>query len=112
MELLVCVVNDPNKIDEILEAFLEIGITGATIIDSAGMGGTLVKDVPVFADFKQVLPGQTTNNKTIFSVIADKEKLQQAITAIEQIVGNLQSPATGIIFTVPVNFVKGLKPEL
>ena len=52
MELLICVINDPAKVDEILEAFLEIGITGATIVDTYGMGKTLVQDVPIFAGFR------------------------------------------------------------
>lgn len=112
MELLICVINDPSKVDEILEAFLEIGITGATIIDTYGMGKTLVQDVPIFAGFRNLLSGSSKYNKTIFSVIREKEKVEQAITAIEKIVGGLENPSTGIVFTIPVNFVKGLKPEL
>ena len=37
-ELLICVVNDPAKVEEILEAFIDIGVTGATIVDTYGMG--------------------------------------------------------------------------
>ena len=32
MHLLIAVVNDPEKVDEILSGYLEVGITGATII--------------------------------------------------------------------------------
>ena len=112
MQLLVCVINDPSKVDEILEAFLEMGITGATIIDSFGMGCQLVQDVPIFAGFRNLLSGSSQYNKTIFSVIDDEEKLREAVRTVENIVGNLKSPSSGIIFTIPVNFVKGLKPEL
>jgi nitrogen regulatory protein PII len=112
MQLLVCVINDPAKVDEILEAFIEIGITGATIIDTYGMGRTLVQDVPIFAGFRNLLSGTSKYNKTIFSVIDEDDKVNQATAAIETIVGELETPSSGIVFTIPVNFVKGLKPEL
>lgn len=112
MQLLVCVINDPSKVDEILEAFIEIGITGATIIDSFGMGRELIQEVPIFAGFRNLLSGSSKYNKTIFSVIGEEEKLHKAVTAVENIVGSMKTPSTGIIFTIPVNFVKGLKPEI
>jgi nitrogen regulatory protein PII len=112
MELLVCVINDPSKVDEILEAFLEIGITGATIIDTYGMGRTLVQDVPIFAGFRNLLSGPSKYNKTLFSVIDSKEKVDNAIKAIEAITGELENPSTGIVFTIPLSHVKGLSPGL
>ncbi|NIT87525.1 MAG: hypothetical protein GWN82_11915, partial [Gemmatimonadetes bacterium] len=41
MRLLVAVINDPEKLDEILSGFLEMGITGATVLSSEGMGRVL-----------------------------------------------------------------------
>lgn len=111
MQLLMCVINDPSKVDDILQAFLEIGITGATIIDSYGMGKILVQDIPIFAGFRSMLSGGTNYNKTIFSLVEDEQKVQDAVKAVEIITGDLDSPASGIIFSIPVNFVKGLVPE-
>jgi len=112
MELLVCVINEPNKVDEILQAFLEIGVTGATVLDSQGMGTTLVEDVPIFAGFRNVLPGLGKSNKTIFSVIKDHATVERATAAIERICGSFATPSTGILFTIPLSSVKGLRPEL
>ncbi len=112
MKLLVSVINEPAKVDEILEAFIEIGVTGATILDTYGMGRTLVQDVPIFAGFRSLLSGTSKYNKTIFTVIDSEQKLEQAIAAIESITGNVDDSSTGIIFTLPVDFVKGLKPEI
>lgn len=112
MDLLVCVVNEPRKVDEILQAFLEIGVTGATVIDSYGMGALLVEDIPIFAGFRSLLAGSSKYNKTIFSVVKDREVTERAVAAVEKICGDLENPSTGIVFTVPVNFVKGLQPEL
>jgi nitrogen regulatory protein P-II 1 len=41
MRLLVAVINDPEKLDETLSGFLELGITGATVLNSEGMGRVL-----------------------------------------------------------------------
>ncbi len=111
-QLLICVVNEPSKVEEILEAFIDIGVTGATIIDSYGMGGVLTRDIPIFAGFRQVLSGSGSNNKTIFSVIDSDETLQATVKAIESICGDLDNPSTGIMMTLPLSFVKGLRPEL
>ena len=112
MRLLVCVINEPRKIDDILQAFLEIGVTGATVIDTYGMGSLLVEDIPIFAGFRGLLSASGKYNKTIFSVIRDDATLERAVAAVEEICGDLDSPATGIMFTLPVDFVKGLQPEL
>ena len=45
MELLIAVINDVDLMDEVLAGFLEIGITGATVLDSEGMGRVLSHDI-------------------------------------------------------------------
>ncbi len=110
MELLVAVINDPNRIEEIVEAFLEIGITGATIIDSFGMGKVLSQDIPIFAGFRHLLAGSSASNKTILSVIRDPEIVDLAFAALQKVCGNLENPSTGIAFTIPVGRVQGLRP--
>jgi nitrogen regulatory protein PII len=111
MELLVCVINEPGKVDEILQAFLDIGVTGATILDSQGMGTTLVEDVPIFAGFRNFLAGVGKQNKTILSVVKDHETVERAVASLEKICGSFETPSTGIVFTLPVTFVKGLRSE-
>jgi nitrogen regulatory protein P-II 1 len=112
MRLLVCIITEPRKVDEILQAFLEIGVTGATVVDSYGMGSLLVEDIPIFAGFRGLLSASGKYNKTIFSVIKETETVERAVAAIEEVCGDLQTPSTGIVFTVPVDFVQGLQPEL
>ena len=62
--LLIAVVNDADKVDEILSGFLEIGITGATIISSEGMGRLLSHDIPIFAGLQTLLQGSRPQNRT------------------------------------------------
>ena len=109
--LLVAIVNDPEKVDEILAGFLELGITGATIISSEGMGQLLSHDIPIFAGLHTLISGSRPQNRTILSVLP-QAIVPETMELLQEITGNLDSPATGIAFTLPVDSVVGLAPEL
>lgn len=111
MHLLITVVNDPEKVDEILSGYLEIGITGATIINSEGMGRVLSHDIPIFAGLQTLISRSRPQNRTIFSVIEDK-MVDPALSLLQEVCGDLAAPATGIAFTLPLTRVVGLAPEL
>jgi nitrogen regulatory protein PII len=112
MQLLIAVINQEEKLDQILAGFLELGITGATVIRSEGMGRVLSHDVPIFAGLQTLLSRARPQNQTIFSVIREEVKVQGAIELLQRVCGNLDDPATGIAFTLPVQQVVGLAPEL
>ena len=112
MDLLVAVINNEDRIEEILRGFLEIGISGATVIDSHGMGRLLGGDMPDFAKLQTLVAGTRPRNQTLFSVIDDPAKTEAALEAIQRICGSLTSPATGIAFTMPLSRVVGLAPSL
>jgi nitrogen regulatory protein PII len=112
MTLLIFICNDPEKLEEVLEGYLEVGITGATIIDSLGMGHILSTEVPIFAGFQSLFSAASAYNKTIMSVIKEPEKVQATLDIIEEICGPLGTPGVGIAFTVPIENVRGLAPEI
>lgn len=112
MTLLVFICNQPEKLEEVLEGFLEVGITGATIIDTVGMGQILSSEVPIFAGFRSLFRGAATVNKTIMSVIDGEEKVREALSILEEIIEDLDQPGSGIAFTIPIENVRGLMPEL
>jgi len=111
MHLLIAVVNDPEKVDEILSGYLELGITGATIINSEGMGRVLSHDIPIFAGLQTLISRSRPQNRTIFSVVED-DKVGPAVALLQEVCGDLSAPATGIAFTFPLDRVVGLAPEL
>ncbi|MCA1950306.1 MAG: hypothetical protein LDL24_07025 [Treponema sp.] len=108
MKLLVLILNDEAFLEEILEAYIEAGISRATILDSEGMGRFLTYEVPLFADFKDFIKGNKPYNKTILSLIEDEAVLDHLVPLIEKTVGSLEQPGTGIMFTVPVDWVHGI----
>ena len=112
MQLLIVVINQEGKLDDILSGFLEIGITGATIINSEGMARVLTHDIPIFAGIQTLISRSRPQNLTFFSVVDDDEKVDAAIAMIQDVCGTLEDPGTGIVFTVPVSRAIGVAPEL
>lgn len=111
MELLIAVVNHPDKLDEIFSGFVELGITGATLLTSEGMGRVLAREVPILAGVAALSARTRAQNHTILSVMPP-EKIESVIALLEEVCGDFSDPATGIVITVPVSRVIGLAPEL
>jgi nitrogen regulatory protein PII len=106
-ELFICVLNRPEAVEDVIAAFIEIGVPGCTIIDSKGMGKIISQDIPIFSGFKNMFSGTRESNVTIFSVM-DSDLVDKAIKIIEEIHVSFAEPASGIVFTLPVNRVKGI----
>ena len=111
MKLLVFILNNEEYLEEVMAAYVESGVTGATIVDSEGMGRFLTYEIPLFAGFKEFMKGNKPYNKTILSVIRDDETLNSVKELVDEIVGGLDNPGTGIMFTLPIDWVYGLVPE-
>jgi len=111
VKLLVFVLNNEEYLEDVLEAFVEAGVAGATLLDSEGMGRFLAYEVPLFASFREFMKGNKPYNKTIISVIKNDSVVQRAKELVDKVVGGLENPGTGIMFTVPVDWAVGLVPE-
>jgi len=111
MKLLILILNKVEKLEEVLEGFIEIGISGATVIDSVGMGHIISEEVPIFAGLRFMFTGSKPHNKTILSVFK-KEKEEPLVRLLKKILGDLNKPGTGILFIFPIDRVEGLKPEI
>jgi nitrogen regulatory protein PII len=111
VQLLIAVINEEEKLDEIMSGLVELGVTGATLLGSEGMGRVISHDIPIFAGLARLASRSRPRNQTIFSVIEDA-KIDGVVALLQEICGDLENPATGIVFTVPVNRVVGLAPEL
>ena len=108
MYLMVLVLNESELLDETLEKLYEIGITGATVINSQGMGRTICENVPLFGGLSSMFKECRPANNTIFSVIDDEKKINQVLEIVETVTGDLQTAGKGIFFTIPLHQVKGI----
>lgn len=109
MKLMIFVLNDISKLEAVLSKLEHDGIRGATILQSRGMAMALENymEGSFLGSLRAVMEPDREENKTVFAVIKD-DQTQIAVNAIEHIVGSLDEPNTGILFTVPIDYVKGL----
>ncbi len=107
MKLVIFVLNKEEFSNEVLETLVELGISGATVIDSVGMGRILAHDIPIFAGFRNLLQESRPGNKTILTVIED-QKVEPLLSSLERMIGNFDEPGNGIFISLPLDFVKGI----
>lgn len=100
-----------ERLPELLEAWAQAGIPGATVIESAGLHRlrTCVyrDDLPLIPSLDSLLRGSEESNRTCFAVI-DESEVDPLIAASEAVLGKLDAPNTGILFVLPVLRVVGL----
>jgi hypothetical protein len=111
MKLAFLILNKEELLETLLEGYIEIGISGATIFDSIGMGHILSSDVPIFAGLRFMFAGSRPYNKTILSVIK-KEKVESLKKLVTTVLGPLEESGNGILFFIDIEDVVGLKPEI
>jgi hypothetical protein len=109
----VLVLDDANLVDDVITAWLGIGVAGVTIIDSAGLGHLIGEkavrdDVPLFPSLNALLRQREETHRTLFAVVPDDFDLDGLAAATEAITRPLNEPDTGILFTVPVTKAWGL----
>ncbi|MFV0255453.1 MAG: hypothetical protein ACK5G7_04935 [Erysipelotrichaceae bacterium] len=110
MELLFFVLNKLDCLDDLLKGFSDNKISGATVIDSTGLAHLLAENDYGFGMLRTLLDLSRSQNKTIF-MVCEKSEVKNIEKIIEESVGNLNEPNTGVLFTVPVSYVKGIIKE-
>ena len=94
-----------DRIYEVLEALLEEGIEGATILDSVGMGH-YISNNPLFASFSGLIRGNRNSSKTVIAMVPE-DSVDAIVSAIETITGNLDDCRDAMVLTLDMNFHKG-----
>lgn len=110
MKALFYVLNEADKLHDLIDKFEENGIKGCTIFDSSGMGREYAKHdkFKMMGSLRALLNPDFKNSKTLMLILEDS-KVNMIIEIIESVVGNLDEPGTGVVFTFPIDFAKGLK---
>ncbi len=106
MKLLCIVLNSSDKLEEVLEGLIEVGVTGGTVVDSVGMGH-IIEDVPLFAGVRNVFRSAKSRNNMIFSLISDIQATE-ALQVMEKILECSGGKGKGLAFTLPVDGAIGV----
>jgi nitrogen regulatory protein P-II 1 len=102
IQALFVVINDPDKLDQVLEALLECEIPGATIIETQGMAKVLSDHVPIFFGLRSLAANEREGNRTVFALSKHPEKIDHAIEKLSAMFHGFEEAFTGMMFVVPV----------
>jgi len=89
----------------VLELFIEEGIEGATILESAGMG-QYISNVPLFADFIGFMNESKHKSKTILTLVPE-EHVDELISGIEEITGDLDKKQGAMVLVLDIAKYRG-----
>ena len=109
MFMVLFVLDDPDRLDEVLAAWEKAGITGVTIFESTGMRRLRQRYIPM----RYVMPlvDREEHHLTLMAIVPDEAHVETCLREAEGIVGDLSEAHTGILAAWPVPIVKGLRGE-
>jgi hypothetical protein len=110
MQLLVLILKKVELTQEIMKQLAEAGVKGGTILEGSGMAKALVnmEDLPIFSMLKHLLADEDKAACKVMLFVLRDEQVLAVRRAIKKVIGDLSVPNTGIMFTIPVNYVEGL----
>lgn len=110
MKLVVIILNRIDRLEDLLTAFLEIGVAGATVIDSIGMGHIVSHNIPIFAGLRAAFPGTSPGNKTILAAVEDAQ-LEEMREVITDVCGSFEEQGNGLMLSLSIDEVFGFRPN-
>jgi nitrogen regulatory protein PII len=114
--LVVMIVDNPDDTSAILDAWEALGVTGVTILESSGLGRYrqqgMYEDLPLMPSLSDFFQQDEIRHRTLLSVVKDQELVDQMISTVKDISGDLDRPNTGFLFVVPVLQAVGLNRKL
>jgi hypothetical protein len=111
-KLVVAVVLRVETCHDVIRVWEQLGVSGATILDSVGMRHLMEHaqrdDLPLMPSLRSLLEGEEYRHRTIMSVVPDDLDLDLLIRRTEALVGDFDEADSGFLFVVPVLQVRGL----
>jgi hypothetical protein len=109
------VLDNPALLNDVLEAWNDVGVRGITIFESTGVhrvrSRASTQDAPFMLGFSRLLRTDQVGHNTLFAVVPDMAVVEQVVQATETVVGDLSQPNTGVLFAVPVTAAWGLPKQ-
>jgi len=97
MQMLMYVINNPDLLDDVLDAWHHAGIVGVTIVESTGIyrrRPTLIS-ARYAVGFPLLVDSMEKGHYTLFATLDDADQVARCLAATESIVGDLSLPNTG-----------------
>jgi len=108
MYMIMFILDDSDLLDQVLEAWAELGISGATIIESTGLHRRRqCKHIPMRYAYGET-ESEECGNTTIFVIVEGEAMVHACLDATEKITGDLNAPNSGVFASWPLSVIKGV----
>jgi peptidyl-tRNA hydrolase len=112
MYMVMFVLQDADRLDQVLDAWRAIGVTGVTIFESIGAHTRKQKQRLVGARYTFGMGRGATQieagNYTLLTIVPDEEMVRGCIMAAESVVGDLNEPNNGVVAAWQLDITKGI----
>jgi len=95
LKLLVVVVNDPVRVEDVLAALFELDVTGMIVLESETAMHLLATEVPLFAGLRHLVQSPRSHNRCVFSLTEDPEVLRKLDRMLKEIGFDIAAPGAG-----------------
>jgi hypothetical protein len=113
MPMILFVLDDFEKLDDLLDAWEAAGVPGVTILHSYGLGRVrqdgLRDDLPLMPSLEDLFEHEEKYSRTLFTVVDSEAIVDRVVAATERVVGDLMKPKAGLLVVLPTARVYGLK---
>ena len=107
--LLIVILDDLKRMPGLLRAWQEIGLPGATIVQSAGSHRTTTWLTQVgLGALNRLFEADEVSRRTLLVAVEGDDLLEQAIAEAERVMGGFDRPDSGLLLVLPVAHVRGL----
>lgn len=101
MKLGIIILNRIELLEDLLSAFIEIGISNANVVDSVGMGHIISHNIPIFAGLMDAFTGSSPKSKTIIIIIKE-EMVEKVVEVVKDIFADSEEPDNSRMVFLPV----------
>ncbi|MHC1739958.1 MAG: P-II family nitrogen regulator [Anaerolineaceae bacterium] len=113
MYMIMFVLHDPSRLNEVLSTWNEAGVSGITILPSTGLKRLQEKfvfrdDIPLIPNLDDLLKQEEVLNRTLLTIVPSDEMVEKVVAATQVLIGDLNLPNTGILAVIPLAKVYGL----
>jgi hypothetical protein len=113
MYMVMFVLDNTNQLDEVLDAWNALGVSGVTIMETMGSYRRRQRHYGArFLFAPMVMEGSSRGNYTLFVIVPGEEMARKCADAAEAVVGNLNTPNTGVLFAWELSLVRGVPEEI
>jgi len=107
MELVVVVINDYTKMNEVVHRIRQEHLPVATVFSSFALGELAAADVSIIGRIGRMVSDSALSRSTTLFVVAKSEDVERVFHAVEEVIGDFSHGGTGLAFSVPILRCRG-----